>query len=58
MFQQVKKEGDRRRICGLSAIYLTLRLLGKARGDITGYAQCPADEQGTSFVSICGIVLV
>jgi MEMO1 family protein len=57
MFQQVKKEGDRRRICGLSAIYLALRLLGKARGDITGYAQCPADEQGTSFVSICGIVL-
>ena len=58
MFQQVKKEGDRRRICGLSAIYLALRLLGKARGDITGYAQCPADEQETSFVSICGIVLV
>jgi len=58
MFQQVKKEGDRRRICGLSSIYLALRLLGKARGDVTGYAQCPADEQGTSFVSICGIVLV
>jgi hypothetical protein len=58
MFQQVKKEGDRRRICGLSAIYLALRLLGKTRGDVAGYAQCPADEQGTSFVSICGIVLV
>jgi AmmeMemoRadiSam system protein B len=57
MFQQVKKEGDRRRICGLSAIYLALRLLGKVSGDITGYAQCPADEQGNSFVSICGIVL-
>ncbi len=57
MFQQVKKEADRRRICGLSAIYLALRLLGKVSGDITGYAQCPADEQGTSFVSICGIVL-
>ncbi len=57
MFQQVKKEGDRRRICGLSAIYLALRLLGKTSGDITGYAQCPADEQEASFVSICGIVL-
>jgi AmmeMemoRadiSam system protein B len=57
MFQQVKKEGDRRRICGLSAIYLALRLLGKARGEVTGYAQCPADEQGASVVSICGIVL-
>jgi len=58
MFQQVKREGDRRRICGLSAIYLALRLLGKAKGDITGYAQCPADEEGNSFVSICGVVLV
>ena len=58
MFRQVKKEGDRRRICGLSSIYLALRLLGKVKGEVTGYAQCPADEQGTSFVSICGIVLV
>jgi len=58
MFRQVKREGDRRRICGLSSIYLALRLLGKTSGDVTGYAQCPADEQGTSFVSICGIVLV
>jgi hypothetical protein len=57
MFQLVKKEADRRRICGLSSIYLALRLLGEVRGDVTGYAQCPADEQGTSFVSICGIVL-
>jgi AmmeMemoRadiSam system protein B len=57
MFRQVKKEGDRRRICGLSSIYLALRLLGKARGEVTGYAQCPADEQGASVVSICGIVL-
>jgi hypothetical protein len=57
MFQLVKKEVDRRRICGLSSIYLALRLLGEVKGDVTGYAQCPADEQGTSFVSICGIVL-
>ncbi len=57
MFQQVKKEGDRRRICGLSAIYLALRLLGKTKGEVTGYAQCPADQQGASIVSICGIVL-
>jgi len=57
MFQLVKKEVDRRRICGLSSIYLALRLLGEVKGDVTGYAQCPADEQETSFVSICGIVL-
>lgn len=57
VFQQVKQEGDSRRICGLSPIYLTLRLLGETRGEITGYAQCPADQQGNSYVSICGIVL-
>jgi hypothetical protein len=57
MFIQVKKERDRRRICGLSSIYMALRLLGETRGEITGYAQCPADQQRASFVSICGIVL-
>ncbi len=57
MFLQVKSEGDRRRICGLAPIYLALRILGETTGKITGYAQCPADQQGTSFVSICGILL-
>ncbi|MEE8470098.1 MAG: AmmeMemoRadiSam system protein B, partial [Dehalococcoidia bacterium] len=57
LFQMVKQEKDRRRICGLSPIYLALRLLGETSGEVTGYAQCPADHQGTSFVSICGIVL-
>jgi len=57
LFQQVKREGDRRRICGLAPIYLALRLLGETTGKITGYAQCPADQQETSFVSICGILL-
>lgn len=57
MFSLVKKEGGRRRICGLSPIYLALRLLGETTGKVTGYAQCPADRQGASFVSICGMVL-
>ncbi len=56
-FQQVKAEGDRWRICGLPPIYLALRLLGDTRGVVTGYAQCPADQQQSSFVSICGILL-
>lgn len=57
MFTLVKQERDRRRICGLSPIYLTMRLLGEVKGEVTGYAQCPADQQNASFVSICGIVL-
>lgn len=55
--EQVRAEGDRRRICGLPPIYLALRLLGDTEGTLTGYAQCPADQQGTSFVSICGVLL-
>ena len=56
-FQRVKEDRDRRRICGLPPIYMALRLLGDTEGVVTGYAQCPADQQGTSFVSICGILL-
>lgn len=55
-FQGVKEEQDRRRICGLPPIYLTLRTLDSAKGEISGYIQCPADPRGTSLVSICGIV--
>lgn len=57
LFQEIKQEGDRRRICGLPPIYLTLRFLGETRGETVGYDQCPADRQNTSFVSICGLVL-
>jgi len=56
-FQRVKEEQDRRRICGLPPIYLTLRYLDGATGEASGYMQCPADQRGTSLVSICGVVL-
>jgi len=55
-FQEVKEEQDRRRICGLPPIYLTLRYLDGAKGEVSGYTQCPADQRSTSLVSICGIV--
>ena len=56
-FGQLKSEGDRRHVCGLPPIYLTLRLLEEARGAPAGYAICPADLHGTSFVSIAGVIL-
>lgn len=56
-FAQVQGEGDRRNICGLPPIYLTLRLLGETSGRPAGYAQCPADPQGLSFVTIAGVLL-
>jgi AmmeMemoRadiSam system protein B len=56
-FGQLQAEGDRRHVCGLAPIYLTLRLLDRARGEPAGYALCPADAQGTSAVTIAGVIL-
>ena len=53
----LKLEGDRRRVCGLTPIYLALKLIGsQVIGEVTGYDQCPADEMGGSLVSIAGVV--
>ena len=56
------REGDRRRICGLSPIYLMLEVLRRAHGApasglAMGYDQCPADDDGGSLVSIAGALL-
>lgn len=56
-FENLKAEGDRRHVCGLPPIYLMLRLLGETSGEPAGYALCPADPQGMSFVTIAGVVL-
>jgi len=56
-FEQLKAEGDRRHVCGLPPIYLTLRLLEAARGEPAGYDLCPADPQGMSYVTIAGVTL-
>lgn len=56
-FRLIQEAGDRHNICGLPPIYLTLRLLGRTSGRPAGYAQCPADPQGLSFVTIAGVVL-
>jgi AmmeMemoRadiSam system protein B len=52
----VQKESDRRHICGLSPIFITLEAITSAKGIPTGYAQCPASVDQTSLVSICGII--
>lgn len=57
-FELSRKEEDARRICGMSPIYLALRLLGgQVRGEALGYDQCPADAVGGSLVSIVGALL-
>ncbi|MCS7061217.1 MAG: AmmeMemoRadiSam system protein B [Anaerolineae bacterium] len=60
-FTTIRRIDNRNNVCGTAPIYLTLKALEAAQGDIAGharsYAHCPADEEGTSIVSICGIVL-
>jgi hypothetical protein len=46
-----------RNVCGLSSFYFTLRLLDQTYGQTIAYDRCPADQNNTSFVSVCGIVL-
>lgn len=56
-YEGMKAEQDSRRVCGITPIYLAMRLLGN---DITGhridYDQCPADREGASLVSIAGLI--
>ena len=52
-----RAESDARRICGLSPIYMTLKLAGATHGESLGYAQCPADAANGSWVSIVGALL-
>jgi hypothetical protein len=56
-FAAVKREGDRYNVCGLPPIYLALRVLDPVRGERVAYDRCPADQDGTSLVSICGVLL-
>ncbi len=56
-FEMSRAEMDARRICGLSPIYMMLRLLNGASGDGFGYDQCPADQANASYVSIAGAML-
>ena len=52
-----RDERDARKICGISPIYIALRLLKGSRGASLGYDQCPADTGGGSLVSIVGSIL-
>ena len=51
-FDAVARDRDRRRICGYSPIYATLRLLGRARGDLHRYGQWPDPQGVVSFASV------
>jgi AmmeMemoRadiSam system protein B len=51
-FDNAARDGDRRRICGLSPIYALLRTLGGARGVLRRYAQWPDPQAVVTFASV------
>lgn len=51
----IRSVKNRHNVCGVSPIYLALRILGAARGERVAYAACPADEHGASAVTVCGV---
>lgn len=53
----IQRVEDANNVCGVSPIYMTLRLLAPLSGSSHGYAVCPADTRQTSVVTICGVTL-
>jgi AmmeMemoRadiSam system protein B len=53
---KVRRAGDCNNVCGIPPIYLALRLLQPVQGELVAYDRCPADGQGTSLVTVCGVV--
>ena len=56
-FEAIRVVENHNNVCGVSPIYLILRLLSSIEGQVVAYDLCPADQQGTSLVSICGVLL-
>ncbi len=56
-FKLMQESQYGRNVCGLSPFYFTLDLLGESQGQTIAYARCPADNNNTSYVSVCGLVL-
>lgn len=56
-YSVIQRVEDRHNVCGLSPVYLTLKLLENAEGERMAYAVCPADDNNTSVVTVCGVVL-
>ncbi|MDW8099535.1 MAG: AmmeMemoRadiSam system protein B [Anaerolineae bacterium] len=56
-FRCIQAEQDRWRVCGLTPIYLTLRLVTPAVGKVVSYQHCPADPENGSVVTVAGALL-
>ena len=54
-FENIRQHRSRRNVCGTAPFYLALKLMGEVQGELTAYDRCLADDEGTSFVSVCGM---
>jgi hypothetical protein len=54
-FAAIQRVEDRNNVCGAAPIYLTMRMLSPVKGECVAYDRCPADLEGASMVSICGL---
>jgi len=52
----IKRVRDENNVCGVAPFYLSLKAVGAVEGMRAGYAVCPADEEGTSVVTVGGVV--
>jgi hypothetical protein len=57
-WRSLRAAGNPNNVCGLTPFYLALKALGQSHTHALHYSMCPADERGTSVVTICGGVLV
>lgn len=55
-FGEIRRIRDGNNVCGVSPIYLTMRILNAVAGEAIGYAVCPADEVNTSVVTVGGMI--
>ncbi len=53
----IQRVRDENNVCGVAPFYLSLKAVGPVEGHRAGYAVCPADDAGTSVVTIGGVVL-
>jgi AmmeMemoRadiSam system protein B len=51
-FDHAARDGDRRRICGLSPIYAVMRTLGGVTGRLRHYGQWPDPQGAVTFASV------
>lgn len=55
--QEIRKVEDCYNVCGTVPIFLMLKAVEPAKGTLSAYDSCPADQHNTSSVTICGLVL-